>query len=117
MMEELMHFITIYGWQLSLIAILGIIILGILKYANVFSKIEKVKRKPIYFAISVGFSILATIIYLAIMGRFEIGYIVGVSTAIYGLNQVFYTIYENTSLRDLMIKLLDLIKAKIKGGQ
>lgn len=113
-MEELMIFLGTYGWQLALIAILGIIILGILKYANVFSKIEKVKRKPIYLGISVGFSILATIIYLAILGRFEIGYIAAVSTAIYGLNQTFYGIYENTSLRDLLIKLLDLIKAKLK---
>lgn len=116
-MEELMMFLGIYGWQLSLIAILGIIILGVLKYANVFSKIEKEKRKPIYFVISVGFSVISTIIYLAIMGRFELDYIVTVSTAIYGLNQVFYTIYENTSLRDLLCKLLDLLKAKIKGGQ
>ncbi len=115
-MEELIVFLGIYGWQLALIALLGVIILGILKYTNAFAKIEKEKRKPIYFAITVGFSLIASIIYLIVIKQFEINYVITVATAIYALNQTFYTIYENTSLRDLICKLLDIIKEKIKNN-
>lgn len=113
-MEELMVFLGTYGWQLALIALGGIIILGILKYANAFSKIEKEKRKPIYFAISVGFSLVATIIYLLIVKQFDINYIIGVTTAIYGLNQTMYAVYEQTKLRDLLTKVFDWVIKKIK---
>lgn len=115
-MEELISFLGIYGWQLALIALLGIIILGILKYANIFSKIEKDKRKPIYFAISVGFSLVATIIYLIVIKQFSIEYVVTVASAIYALNQTFYAIYETTTLKDLICKLLDIVKEKIKNN-
>lgn len=113
-MEELMIFLSIYGWQLALIALAGIALLGVLKYANLFKNIEKENRKIVYFAISVGFSLVATIIYLAVIGQFEINYLITVTTAIYALNQTFYTIYENTSLRDLVCKLLDLIKTRLQ---
>lgn len=113
-MEELMVFFTNYGWQITLIAFIGIVLLGILKYANVFKKIEKEKRKPIYLAISVGFSLIATIIYLLIIGSFSIEYVITVTAATYGLNQAMYAVYEQTTLRELLIKLLDLIKARLK---
>ena len=114
MMEELNVFLNIYGWQLALIAFIGIVILGILKYTNAFKNIEKESRKIVYFAITVGFSIIATIVYLLIIKQFNVTYLITVTTAVYALNQTFYTIYENTSLRDLLKKLLDLIKAKVK---
>lgn len=113
-MEEMMIFLQTYGWQLALIALLGIFILGVLKYSNAFEKVEKEKRKPIYFAISVGFSIIATVVYLLIINQFEINYMIAVATAIYALNQTMYTVYENTKLRDLLCKLLDFIKVMIK---
>lgn len=115
-MDELIIFLGSYGWQLALIALLGVIILGILKYANAFDKVEKDKRKPIYFAISVGFSLVATIIYLIVIKQFSIEYVVTVTTAIYALNQTFYAIYETTTLKDLICKLLDIIKEKIKNN-
>lgn len=116
-MEELLIFLSIYGWQLALIAVLGIIILGVLKYANVFKNIKQENRKIIYFTITVGFSVVASVIYLAIMGQFTIDYIATVSAAIYALNQTFYTIYENTSLRDLLIKLFDFIKTQLHKNE
>ncbi len=114
-MEEFIIFINAYGWQITLIALVGIILLGILKYANLFSNIEKGKRKPIYFAISVGFSVVSTIIYLLVIDRFSFEYIITVSTAIYALNQTMYSIYETTTLKDLMAKLLKLIALKIES--
>lgn len=113
-MEEIMMlYLQTYGWQLALIAFLGIIILGVLKYANAFKKVKEENRKPIYFAISVGFSLLATVVYLLIMKQFEITYFITVATAIYALNQTMYSVYETTKLKDLVCKLLTLIKAKI----
>lgn len=116
-MEEFIIFLNAYGWQIALIALVGIILLGVLKYANLFSKIEKGKRRPIYFAISVGFSIISTVIYLLIMGKFDLEYIIAVSAAIYALNQTMYSIYETTTLKDLMVKLLNLIADRIKNAK
>ena len=112
-MEEIMTFLAAYGWQLALIAVIGIVILGALKYANAFSKIKKEHRKPIYFAISVGFSLVATIIYLLVINQFTLEYVITITTAIYALNQTFYAIYETTKLRDLFAKLLDFIKLQL----
>lgn len=111
-MEEIMIFLGTYGWQLALIALAGIIILGGLKYANAFSKIEKEKRKPIYFAISVGFSVVGTVVYLLVRGQLTYEYVIAVSGAIYALNQTFYAIYETTTLKDLFVKLGNWIKGK-----
>lgn len=116
-MEELMLFLNTYGWQLSLIAFLGIVVLGVLKYTNAFKNIEKEKRKILYLAVTVGFSIVATVIYLLIIKQFTIEYLITITVAIYALNQTFYTIYENTSLRDLMMKLLDIIKEQLNKKQ
>lgn len=108
-MEEMIMFLAVYGWQLALIALLGIILLGMLKYANVFGKVDKDKRKPIYFAVSVGFSAIAAAVYLLIVGRFDINYFLAVTGAIYALNQTMYAVYETTTLRDLVAKHLKLV--------
>jgi hypothetical protein len=112
-MEKMFLFLESYGWQLALIAFVGIVILGVLKYANAFKKVKEENRKPIYFAISVGFSLVATIIYLLIIGQFDLNHIFAVTAAIYALNQTMYSVYETTKLKDLVCKLLTLIKAKI----
>ena len=112
-MEQLATFYTQYGWQLTIIALIGIIILGALKYANAFSKVEKEKRKPIYFGISMGFSIAASAIYLAIIEQFDISYLFTFSFTTYGLNQAMYSVYENTNLRDLLTKIGKAIETKI----
>ena len=114
MEQQFIIFVASYGWQLALIALAGIIILGVLKYANVFSKIDKENRKPIYLAISVGFSIIASAIYLAVIKQLEIKYFCAVAAAILALNQTMYSIYENTKLRDLLHKIFGAIDAKIK---
>ena len=112
-MEQMMLFLQTYGWQLALIALAGIVILGFLKYTNAFSKVEKEKRKPIYFAITIGFSLIATIIYLVIIKQFEFNYLIAITASIYGLNQAMYAIYETTNLRNLFSKLLDFVNKKV----
>ena len=116
-MAEILNFVSYYGWQLGLIAFIGIVILGVLKYANVFGSIEKEKRKPIYFGITVGFSLIATLIYLAIINQFNVDYIVTVTAAIYALNQTMYAVYENTKLRDLVVIVITWIFDRFKKDE
>ena len=113
-LELFTSFVATHGWQLALIAFAGVVLLGVLKYANVFAKIEKAKRKPIYFAISIGFSLIGTIIYLLVIEQFDWSYLVSVTTAVYALNQSMYAIYETTTLRDLVGKLIESISKKVK---
>ena len=115
MEQQFTTFVSTYGWQLALIALIGIVILGVLKYANIFSKISKENRKPVYLAISVGLSIVSSAIYLAVINKFEFGYFAAVAFAILALNQTMYSIYENTNLRDLLHKIFCEIDAKVKS--
>lgn len=116
-MEQITLFIAHYGWEIALIALAGVVLLGVLKYANVFSKVEKDKRKPLYFAVSIGFSVLATVIYLGFKGQFELNYILTISMAIYTLNQAMYAVYETTTLRDLVSKILLIASKKIQQNE
>lgn len=116
-MEELLNFLRLYGWQLALIALAGIIILGVLKYCNVFSKFEEKIRHVFYLLISVGISIIGSIIYLACVGSLTVEFAFAVAAAILALNQTFYTIYSNLSLKELFLKLIDWIKGLISGSK
>ena len=113
-MEQMVNFYSQYGWQLALIALLGIIILGVLKYANAFTNVDKEKRKPIYFAISLGFSVVASAAYLLAIDQFTVAYMIAVVTATYALNQAMYAVYETTKLRDLVVKVLEYLFNKKK---
>lgn len=112
-LNNLVTFFEQYGLVLTLIAIIGIIILGVLKYCGAFKKVEEAYRHFIYLGISVGFSIIASTIYLAIIGQFTIGYIVAVASAIYILNQAFYSLFKSLSLNELVSKILNAIKNAI----
>lgn len=108
-MEELITFFSTYGLPLTLIAVLGIVILGILKYTGAFSKFEEKIRHIFYFGISVGFSVIASIIYLLIIKQFDISFVFMIASAIYALNQVFYSIFSVTSFDELCKMILEFI--------
>lgn len=105
MEQMILQFIVTYGWQLALIACSGIFVLGVLKFFNVFEKIEKPKRKYLYAGVSAGISILASGIYLAIVGEFAWSGFGVIAVAIYGINQAIYSSYENIGLRSALRKL------------
>lgn len=113
-MEQLIEFFGKYGLAVTLIAIAGIIILGVMKYCNLFKKIEESKRHYIYLAISVGLSIIGTMVYLAIVHQFEVQYVFAIAAAIWVLNQTFYNIFKVTPARELVKKLLDWIVSSAK---
>ena len=113
-MENLINFFATYGVAITIIAIAGIVILGVLKYCNLFKKIAENKRHYIYLAISIGFSVLATLVYLLIVKQFEVGYFLTIAAAIYALNQTFYNIFKVTSINKLATKILDFALSFIK---
>lgn len=109
-MNELLNFFTTYGLAITIIAVIGIIILGILKYCNVFKKFDEKKRHFLYLAISVGISLLASIVYLLIIKQFQWDNFIVIAGAIYALNQTFYNIFKTTSLNALGTMVLDFVK-------
>lgn len=108
-MEELVSFFEKYGVGLTLIALAGVAILGLMKYYNLFKKLDEKKRHYIYLVISVGFSVLAAAIYLACVGTFEVSYFLAVSAALYALNQAFYTTFKVTPVNKMTAQLWDFI--------
>lgn len=116
-MEQFVAFMQNYGWQLTLIAIAGVIVLGILKYCKVFDKLDEKLRHFLYLLISVGLSIIGSVIYLACMHQLDAAYVFALATAIFGVNQIAYTIYDTTPLRDLLKKLWDKILELLKSGK
>lgn len=108
-MENLIKFFTAYGLAITLIALAGIVILGILKYCNLFKKLEEGKRHYIYLTISVGLSLIGTAIYLLVVGQFEFNYFLLIASAIYALNQTFYNIFKITPINTLFRKILDFL--------
>lgn len=112
-MEDILVFFQQHGLWLTLIAIFGIILLGVLKYCNVFKKFEEKIRHLLYLVISVGISIIGSIIYLACVHQLDIVYIATLAGAIFALNQAFYTLYDTSTLKELLSKLVNWIKEKI----
>lgn len=112
-MEDILVFFQQHGLWLTLIAIAGIILLGVLKYCNVFKKFEEKIRHLLYLVTSVGVSIIGSIIYLACVHQIDIVYIATLAGAIFALNQAFYTLYDTSTLKELLRKFVDWIKEKI----
>lgn len=114
-MDEFISFFAEFGLPITLIAFAGIAILGIMKYCNLFAGLQEQTRHFVYVGISAGLSVIGSIIYLLIVGQFELNFIVAITLAIYALNQTWYNIFKVTSLNDLMTKLLTKIIEFIKA--
>lgn len=108
-MDEFIQFFARFGLPITLIAFAGIVILGIMKYCDLFTGLQERTRHFVYVGISAGLSIIGSIIYLLIVGQFELTFIVAITLAIYALNQTWYNIFKVTSFNDLMTKLLTKI--------
>ena len=57
---------------------------------------------------------IGTIVYLLVIGQFDWSYLVAVTTAVYALNQTMYSVYETTTLRDLVTKILESVFKKVE---
>lgn len=109
-MTEILNYVKTYGIDLSLIAVGGIIILGILKYCNLFKFINERTRHYVYLTVSVGLSVISTAIYLLIIKKFNIEVYLAISSAIFALNQTFYNVFKITPINELTVKLIDCLK-------
>ena len=117
MEQMIIQFMSVYGWQLALIACSGIFVLGVLKFFNIFNKIDKDKRKYLYAGISASISIAASAIYLVIVGLFNWAGFGVIAGSIYALNQAIYAVYETIGLRALLRKLGNLFISFIAKKQ
>ena len=102
-----------YGVTIMCIALAGIVILVILKYCNVFKKLEEKYRHYAYLSISIALSVIGSVIYLACVHQLTFSIVCSLATLIFGLNQAAYAIYANTPIKELFIKVLDAIKKLI----
>lgn len=102
-----------YGVAIMCIALAGIVVLGILKYCNVFKKLDEKYRHYAYLGISIALSIVGSVIYLACVHELTFSIVCSLATVIFGLNQAAYAIYANTPIKELVVKVLDEIKKLI----
>lgn len=109
-MDEILVFFQAHGLWLTLIAVVGIIVLGVLKYCGAFKKLEEPYRHACYLAISIGLSVIGSVIYLVCVHQLNWEYVLTLTGTIFALNQSAYAIYSTTSLKELFNKLIDWIK-------
>lgn len=110
-MEELLSFLEQYGIWPSIIALVGIFILGLLKYNNVFINYNEKTRHTLYLVITVSISTIGSIIYLAVVDQLTITHIVAIASAIFALNQTFYSMYSNLDLKNILIDIKNFFVA------
>lgn len=114
-MNELLIFYQTHGVGLTIIALAGVIVLGILKYAKVFEKYKEDYRHMFYVGISVVISLIAGLIYLLCKNVFAFDAFLLFAVNVFGLNQAFYAIFKATTLNDLITKVVDKIIELLKS--
>lgn len=108
-MNELLTYLADYGWILTLIAICGIFLLGILKYTEAFKNIEEKARHCIYILISAGLSIIGSAIYLGCINALRLPDFFVIAAAIFALDQTFYNLFKVMQIKEVFVLLLDFI--------
>ena len=109
-MQTLINFFNEYGLGRTLIAVASVIILGIMKYTNMFSKLPEEGRHGVYLGISMGLSVIGSIIYLVCKNKFEVDYFIAAVTGMFLINQTAYNVFKVTKLKDLGTYILNKIK-------
>ena len=116
-MEELLSFLEQYGIWPSIIALVGIFILGLLKYNNVFINYNEKTRHVLYLLITVSISTIGSVIYLAVVDQLTIAHIMAIASAIFALNQTFYSIYSNLDLKNIFMDIKNFFMALLKKNK
>ena len=110
----IIDFFKMYGWQLGLLALSGMVLLGFLKKVGVFNKLKKEYRKYVFFGLSAVLSIIACTVYLLLINGFEwVSYLV-LCGMVFVVTYFAYGIYEHTGARWLWNKLIDLVVLGVK---
>lgn len=103
-----------YGWQLGLLALSGIVVLGFLKKIGVFKKLNDKYKKYVYFALSSVFSIIACTIYVLINKSFVLEPYLLMCLMVFVVTVVAYHIYEHIGLRWVWNKIVDFFVLCVK---
>jgi len=133
-MEELymamIKFFSAYGWQMTVLALSGIFLLGVLKSVKAFDwiriyavegeektlQVDKTKqvKKIVYTFISAGLSVAACCIYLTIINtELTATLILTISGTIWSMNTITYMLYENLGVRTVWKAFLNWAKGLI----
>lgn len=133
-MEELymaiVNFFSAYGWQMTVLALSGIFLLGVLKSVKAFDwiriyavegeekilQVDKTKqvKKIVYTFISAGLSVAACCVYLTIINtELTATLILTISGTIWSMNTITYMLYENLGVRAVWKAFLNWAKGLI----
>jgi hypothetical protein len=133
-MEELymaiINFFSEYGWQMTVLALSGIFLLGVLKSVKAFDwiriyavegeekilQVDKTKqvKKIVYTFISAGLSVAACCVYLTIINtELTATLILTISGTVWSLNTFAYMLYENLGVRAVWKAFLNWAKGLI----
>lgn len=131
-MEELymnmIKFFSAYGWQMTVLAVSGIFLLGVLKSVKAFEwiriyageektlQVDKTKqvKKIVYTFISAGLSVVACCVYLTIINtELTATLILTISGTVWSLNTIAYMLYENLGARAVWKVFLNWAKGLI----
>lgn len=102
-------FFATYGLGMTIAALCCSVILGLLKYSEVFSKFQESARHYIYLVICIVLAFVSSSIYLAIESSFTVSNLFVMSSAIFTINQTCYNVFKITPVNELLTKLLDII--------
>lgn len=105
-MDAILEFYAHNGLMLTIFAIVGIVILGIMKYTNMFVKLEEEIRHALYVLITVAISVIIAGIYLYCKDEFAFDTLMLFATNVFTLNQTFYNIFKASTLQELLKKVL-----------
>lgn len=128
-MDAIKGFLTTYGWQMSLVALVGIVLVGILKICKVFNcikcyskdadgnkvlneKLTKNVKKFIYYLLNWIFSIGSCTLYLLVIVKVEFDWQqwLTLCSAVIAYSTMIYAIYENFGLRAIWQAFLNAVK-------
>lgn len=130
-MEELymaiINFFSAYGWQMTVLAVSGIFLLGVLKSFKAFDwiriyavegeektlQVDKTKqvKKIVYTFISAALSVAACCVYLTIINtELTATLILTISGTVWSLNTIAYMLYENLGVRAVWKAFLNWAK-------
>lgn len=108
-MDQLVMFFETNGIAVTLIALFGIVILGILKYFNLFDKYSEKTRHYLYLIISIGLTLAGVLILELAKEEFDPTTFFSIATMTYSLNQTFYNLFKITPVNRLAGELLAMV--------
>lgn len=124
----MIKFFSAYGWQMTVLAVSGIFLLGVLKSVKAFDwiriyageektlQVDKTKqvKKIVYTFISAGLSVVACCVYLTIINtELTATLILTISGTVWSLNTIAYMLYENLGARAVWKVFLNWAKGLI----